>query len=146
MVTAKHLVFGAGALVWAAVSAAQPPRMVPGKWRMTANTPTGPMHYSTCLKGGRITPQKILRNEGNRCRMAGPVAIQGTVVTVSEVCHIAQAGGQEGIRVHVSARLHLGPGGRSFSGRTNAIITTRFGNVTEHQRIQGVRTGSCTGG
>jgi hypothetical protein len=146
MVTAKHLVFGAGALVWAAVSAAQPPRMVPGKWRMTANTPTGPMHYSTCLKGGRITAQKILRNEGNRCRMAGPVTIQGTVVTVSEVCRLGQGGGQGGIRVHVSARLHLGPGGRSFSGRTNAIITTRFGHVTEHQRIQGVLTGSCAGG
>ncbi|WP_297392131.1 hypothetical protein [Acidiferrobacter sp.] len=142
----RHIAFGIGALTWAAVSAAQPPRIAPGEWRMTADTPAGPTHYSTCLKGGRITPQKILRNEGNRCRMVSPVVIHGTMVTVSEVCRINQAGGQGTILVHVSAQLRLGPRGRSFSGRTSAIITTRFGNVTEHQRIQGVRTGRCAGG
>ncbi len=144
MVRVKHIAFGFGALAWAAVSAAQP-RIVAGEWRMTAHTPAGPLHYSTCLTGGNITPQKILRNEGNHCRMAAPVAIQGAYVTVSEVCRISQPGGRGVIRVHVSARLHLGPRGRSFSGRTRAVITTALGNVTEHQRIQGVRVGPCTG-
>ncbi|WP_298135161.1 hypothetical protein [Acidiferrobacter sp.] len=146
MVAAKRIILGAGALAWAAVSAAQPPQIAAGEWQMTAHTNTGPMHYSTCLRGGAITAQKILHNEGSHCRMAGPVIIQGPFVTVSEVCHIGPAGDRAAIRIHVSARLRLSPSGESFSGRTDAIVTSRFGRVTEHQRIEGVRTGPCAGG
>ncbi|MHB1753207.1 MAG: DUF3617 domain-containing protein [Acidiferrobacter sp.] len=146
MVKIGRIALGIGALGWAVATWAQAPQIAAGEWRMTARAPGGPMHYSTCLRGGHITARKILQNEGSHCRMDGPVSVQGNLVTVSEVCRLSQAGGQGAIRVHISARLRLGPGGRSFAGHTRAIVTTALGNVTEHQRITGVRTGPCKGG
>ncbi len=141
-----RIALGVWGLAWAVAAAAQAPQIAAGEWRMTARAPGGPMHYSTCLRGGHITARKILRNEGSHCRMVSPVSVQGTLITVSEVCRLSQAGGRGEIRVHVSARLRLGPGGRSFAGRTRAVISTALGKVVEHQRITGMRIGPCKGG
>lgn len=129
------------ALAWAGLSLAHL-RVVPGKWRMSAYTPAGVLHYSTCVQGRHFASQ-ILSQEGQHCRLSGPIAIVGAAMTVREECRMPGPGGQGRVQARLVAHLFVQPSGLSFTGTSRITLATSLGDISEHQRLSGVRIGSC---
>ena len=137
----RELGFLIAALAWAGLSLAHL-RVVPGEWRMSAYTPAGVLHYSTCLHGHHFAAQ-ILSQEGQHCRLSNPIVIAGAAVTVREECRMPGPGGQGLVRARLVARLLVQPSGLGFSGTSRVTFATSFGDISEHQRLSGVRIGRC---
>lgn len=117
-------------------------RIVPGMWRMTARAPTGPLHYSACLRSRHFAAQ-VLSHEGQHCRLSGPIQIDGAHVTIREACRVVVVSGQRAVRMNLTAHIQVGADGRQFTGRAHVFLVTPLGTVTEHQTLSGVRTGVC---
>lgn len=141
MLGVKRIGWAVIGALWAGLACAHV-RLVPGQWRMTAKTAAGDLHYSACLKSHDFAGQ-ILQHEGHHCRMATPVVIHGSHVTVVEDCRVAAPGTLGAMVMRISAQLQLQPGGRAFTGVSHAVMTTPLGRITEHEQIAGVRTGAC---
>lgn len=136
-----RLAWGIGGLICAVVASAQL-RIMPGQWRMSAQTPAGVLHYKACLQSRHFAAQ-ILSHEGQHCRLVGPVIVRGSVVRVHEDCRVSQFAGQHGVRLQLTAHVRVEAGGRRFAGRSNAVLATPLGNITEHQQIRGAWVAPC---
>lgn len=129
------------ALTWAGLSLAHL-RVVPGEWRMSAYTPAGVLHYSTCVQGHHFASQ-ILSQEGQHCRLKGPIAFAGVAMTVREECWMPGLGGHGRVQAGLVAHLFVQPSGLRFTGTSRITLTTSLGDISEHQRLSGVRVGPC---
>ncbi len=129
------------ALAWAGLSFAHI-RVVPGEWRMSAHTPAGVLHYSTCLQAHHFGSQ-ILSQEGQHCRLSNPIAISGATMTVREECRMPGPGGQGLVQARVVAHLFVQRSGLGFTGTSRLTFATSLGDISEHQRVSGVRVGPC---
>lgn len=130
-----------GALAWAGVAVAHI-LVVPGKWRMSAYTPAGVLHYTACLQGQHFASQ-ILSQEAQHCRLSAPIAIRGAAMTVREVCRMPGPGGEGLVRARVVAHLLVRRSGLRFTGTSRLTFVTSLGDISEHQRVSGVRVGVC---
>lgn len=111
---------------------------------MSAHTPAGVLHYSTCLQGHHFASQ-ILSHEGQHCRLSTPIAISGATMTIREECRMPGPGGRGLLRARVVAHLLVPRSGQSFTGTSRITFSTGFGDISEHQRVSGVRVGACGG-
>ncbi len=136
------LILGTAAALYAAGCAGQL-QVAPGEWRLRTLGPVAPLHYSTCLPDGRVRIRDILRHEGGRCRIVGPLVVQGAVVVLRERCQLAAPGGRGTVAAAILVRLRLAPDRRSFRGEARIAMNTPLGTLREHQAFTGHRSGPC---